>query len=83
MTKTDHMFTLLTNRYPIITLEGNQVKLSPTGNGYLFNVDPGQGKPSYIMTRREIIDAYANGTLKFYEEASVANELYSALYDWD
>lgn len=85
-TKTDFMFTLLTDRYAVITLDGDGVKLVPEGNGYHFNikfVKPVCGKMDFKVPREQLLDLYSKGRLKFYEVAHVGSELESALYDWD
>ena len=76
---------LLTNR--VITFDGQSATLTidplRTENQYKRYVIHTQVGDRVVMDREELVDAYTDGRLKFYELANVGSELDSALFDYD
>ncbi len=77
---------LLLEHYPIITLDGERVRIVPDEDSYHYHikfVDPQYGKMDSRLPRHEFLEWVENDRIKFYQEVNITSDLQAALYDYD
>jgi hypothetical protein len=74
---------LLLEHYPIITLDGERVHISPQNDDFHFWIDVIGTDRRHYVDRGRLLKMCGSGKLKFYQEAHIDSELQAALYDYD